>query len=81
MIGIEYIIINKERNILKIIILIEILYLGIIIIIISISINIDDIIGIMIGLYVIIITGLESAIGLGILIGFYRTRGSISITK
>jgi NADH-ubiquinone oxidoreductase chain 4L len=81
MIGIEYIIINKERNILKMIILIEILYLGIIIIIISISINIDDIIGIMIGLYVIIIAGLESAIGLGILIGFYRIRGSISIKK
>ena len=77
MIGIEYIIWNKNKNILKMIILIEILYLGIIIIIISISINIDDIIGILIGLYIIIITGLESAIGLGILIGFYRIRGSV----
>ena len=59
--------------------LIEILYLGVIVIIISLAIYLDDTIGILIGLYVIIITGLESAIGLGILIGFYRVRGSIGI--
>ena len=81
MIGMEWIIINKERNMLRIVMLIEILYLGVIVIIISLAIYLDDVIGILIGLYIIIITGLESAIGLGILIGFYRIRGSISIRK
>lgn len=81
MIGMEWIVINKERNMLRIVMLIEILYLGIIVIIISLAIYLDDVIGILIGLYIIIITGLESAIGLGILIGFYRIRGSIAITK
>lgn len=61
--------------------MIEILYLGVIVIIITLGIYLDDTIGILIGLYVIIITGLESAIGLGILIGFYRVRGSIGIKK
>lgn len=77
LVGIELIIINKERNMLRIVMLVETLYLGVIVIVIALAVYLDDVIGILMGLYIIIITGLESAIGLGILIGFYRIRGSI----
>jgi NADH-ubiquinone oxidoreductase chain 4L len=43
------------------------------------SLNIDDIIGQTYAIYIIIIAGAESAIGLGILIAFYRLRGSVTI--
>ena len=43
------------------------------------SINLDDIIGQTYAIYIIVIAGAESAIGLAILVAFYRLRGSIAI--
>ena len=43
------------------------------------SLNIDDIIGQTYAMYIIIVAGAESAIGLAILVAFYRLRGSIRI--
>jgi len=43
------------------------------------SLNFDDIVGQTYAIYVIAIAGAESAIGLGILVAFYRLRGSIAI--
>jgi len=43
------------------------------------SINLDDIIAQAYAIYIIIIAGAESAIGLAILVAFYRLRGSIVI--
>ena len=43
------------------------------------SFNFDDIIGQVYAIYIISIAGAESAIGLGILVAYYRLRGSISI--
>ena len=42
------------------------------------SITLDDIIGQSFAIYIIITAGAESAIGLGILVAFYRLRGSIA---
>jgi NADH-ubiquinone oxidoreductase chain 4L len=39
----------------------------------------DDILGEIYAIYIIAIAGAESAIGLGIVIAFYRLRGSIRI--
>jgi NADH-ubiquinone oxidoreductase chain 4L len=39
----------------------------------------DDIIGQTYAMYIIVVAGAESAIGLGILVAFYRLRGSIAI--
>ena len=43
------------------------------------SISFDDILGQTFAIYIICIAGAESAIGLGILVAFYRLRGSIAI--
>jgi len=43
------------------------------------SLSIDDIIGQTYAIYIIVVAGAESAIGLGILVAFYRLRGSIAI--
>jgi NADH-ubiquinone oxidoreductase chain 4L len=39
----------------------------------------DDIIGQTYAIYIIVVAGAESAIGLGILVAFYRLRGKITI--
>jgi NADH-ubiquinone oxidoreductase chain 4L len=56
---------------------IEIMLLAVTFLIIVSSFSFDDILGQTYGIYVIAIAGAESAIGLGILVAFYRLRGSI----
>jgi len=56
---------------------IEIMLLAITFLILVSSLSFDDILGQTYAIY--IITGAESAIGLGILVAFYRLRGSIAI--
>jgi len=43
------------------------------------SLLFEDIIGQIFSLYIIVIAAAESAIGLGILVSFYRLRGNVSI--
>ena len=43
------------------------------------SLIFDDILGQIYAIYIISIAGAESAIGLGILVAFYRLRGSVAI--
>jgi len=78
LIGLLGFIINA-RNVILLIISIEIILLAVTIQIVIASFNFDDIIGQIYGLYLIAIAGAESAIGLGILVAFYRLRGSVSI--
>ena len=77
-IGIIGFIFNR-KNIILMLISIEIMLLAITFLILTSSIYIDDIIGQTYGIYIITIAGAESAIGLGILVAFYRLRGNISI--
>jgi len=58
---------------------IEIMLLSITFLILISSINLDDIVAQVYAIYIIIIAGAESAIGLAILVAFYRLRGSIVI--
>ena len=55
---------------------IEIMLLSITFLILVSSLNIDDIIGQTYAIYIIAIAGAESAIGLGILVAFYRLKNS-----
>jgi NADH-ubiquinone oxidoreductase chain 4L len=57
----------------------ELMLLGISIIIISYSIYYDDIMTIIFSMYIIGLAGAETAIGLAILIYYYRLTGSVSI--
>lgn len=77
-IGILGFVLNR-KNIILMIISIEIMLLAITFLILISSLSFDDVLGQTYGIYVIAIAGAESAIGLGILVAFYRLRGSISI--
>ena len=76
LIGILGFVLNR-RNI--ILITIEIMLLAITFLILLGSLSFDDILGQTYAIYIISIAGAESAIGLGILVAFYRLRGSVAI--
>ena len=60
---------------------IEILLLAVTILVLASSMNFDDILGQTYGIYIILLAAAESAIGLGILVAYYRLRGSISLAN
>lgn len=78
-VGVEGFILNNKNMILMLICL-EMMLLGITVIVLTLSITLDDILGQIYGLYVIILAGAESAIGLSILVSFYGVRGDVNIT-
>ncbi|KXL41631.1 MAG: hypothetical protein FE78DRAFT_130273, partial [Acidomyces sp. 'richmondensis'] len=78
LIGVLGFVLNR-RNIILMLISIEIMLLAITFLILLSSLRFDDIIGQVYAIYIIAIAGAESAIGLGILVAFYRLRGSIAI--
>ena len=77
-IGIFGFVLNR-KNIILMLISIEIMLLAITFLILISSLSIDDILGQTYAIYIITVAGAESAIGLGILVTFYRLRGSVSI--
>jgi NADH-ubiquinone oxidoreductase chain 4L len=78
LIGILGFVLNR-RNIILMLISIEIMLLDITFLILLGSLSFDDILGQTYAIYIISIAGAESAIGLGILVAFYRLRGSVAI--
>jgi NADH-ubiquinone oxidoreductase chain 4L len=78
LIGILGFVFNR-KNIILMLISIEIMLLAITFLILVSSLNMDDILGQTIGIYIIVIAGAESAIGLAILVAFYRLRGNITV--
>ena len=78
LIGILGFVLNK-KNIILMLISIEIMLLAITFLILISSLNFDDIIGQVYAIYIISIAGAESAIGLAILVSYYRLRGTIAI--
>jgi NADH-ubiquinone oxidoreductase chain 4L len=77
LIGILGFVLNR-KNIILMIISIEIMLLSITFIILINSIILEDIVGQVFGIYIIVIAAAESAIGLGILVSYYRLRGNIT---
>jgi NADH-ubiquinone oxidoreductase chain 4L len=71
LIGILGFVFNR-KNIILMLISIEIMLLSITFLILISSMNLDDIIGQTYAIYIIVIAGAESAIGLAILVAFYR---------
>jgi len=69
----------NKKNIILMLISIEIMLLSITFLILVSSLSFDDILGQTFSIYIIAIAGAESAIGLGLLVAFYRLRGSIAI--
>ena len=77
LIGILGFVLNR-KNIILMLISIEIMLLSITFIILINSIILEDIVGQVFGIYIIVIAAAESAIGLGILVSYYRLRGNIT---
>ncbi len=78
LIGILGFVLNR-KNIILMLISIEIMLLAITFLILINSFSFDDILGQTFAIYIIAIAGAESAIGLGILVAFYRLRGSVAL--
>lgn len=69
----------NRKNIILMLISIEIMLLSITFLILLSSLSYDDILAQTFSVYIISIAGAESAIGLGILVAYYRLRGTIAI--
>ena len=69
----------NRKNIILMIIAIEIMLLSVTLLILISSFGFDDNIGQTFGIYIIAIAGAESVIGLSILVAYYRLRGNISL--
>jgi len=67
------------KNIILMLISLEIMLLAITFLILLSSLSFDDILGQTYAIYIIAVAGAESAIGLAILVAFYRLRGSVAI--
>ena len=78
LIGIFGFILNR-KNILLMIISIEMMLLAVTLFILISSFSYDDNLGQTFSIYIIAIAGAESVIGLSILVAYYRLRGSISL--
>jgi len=78
LIGILGFVLNR-KNIILMLISIEIMLFAVTLLVIISSFSFDDILGQTYSVYIIAIAGAESAIGLGILVAYYRLRGSISL--
>lgn len=78
-IGILGFVLNR-KNIILMLISIEIMLLSITFLILLSSLNMDDIIGQTYAIYIIVVAGAESAIGLGILVAFYRLNSSLTLS-
>ena len=77
-IGILGFVLNR-KNIILMLISIEIMLLAITFLILISSFNFDDNVGQTFSIYIISIAGAESVIGLSILVAYYRLRGTISL--
>jgi NADH-quinone oxidoreductase subunit K len=67
------------KHILIILLAFELLILAIVIVFVSSSVLLDDILGQLYALLILAVAASESALGLALIIAFYRLRGSISV--
>ena len=80
LIGILGFVLNR-KNIILMIIAIEIMLLAVTLLVLITSFSFDDGVGQTLSIFIISIASAESVIGLSILVAFYRLRGNISLNK
>jgi len=77
-IGILGIVVNR-KNLIIILMSIELMLLALNLCFVVSSVLLDDIRGQIFSLYILVVAAAESAIGLSILVAYYRVRGTISV--
>lgn len=80
LIGVLGLVLNR-KNILIILMSIELMLLAINMNFVVFSVHLDDLLGQVFTLFVLTVAAAESAIGLAILVVYYRVRGTIAIEK
>ena len=80
LVGILGFILNR-KNIILMLISIEIMLLAVTFLMLISSYQLDDNLGQTFSVYIISIAGAESVIGLSIIVAYYRLRGNITITS
>ena len=78
MIGIVGVVLNT-RNLLIMLMSIELMLLAVNILLVVYSVILDDIMGELFALFVLGVAGSESAIGLAILVSYYRKKGTLTL--
>ena len=78
LLGVLGLVLNK-RNLLIILMAIELMLVGLNLNFIFFSVHLDDLIGQVFSLYVLTVAAAEAAIGLAIIVIFYRNKGSIRV--
>lgn len=69
----------NRSNVILILLSVEIILLAVTVIWVLSAQSIDDIIGLTFSLFIITVAGAESALGLGLLVAYYRAHGSIRV--
>ena len=77
-IGVTGIVINR-RNLISLLMSIELMLLAVNLIFISFSVAFDDIYGQLFAFFILVVAAAESAVGLSILVAYFRVKGQISI--
>jgi NADH-quinone oxidoreductase subunit K len=77
-IGIAGIILNR-KNIIVILMSVELILLSVNINLVAFSTHSDDLTGQVFALFILTVAAAEAAIGLAILVSYYRNRGSIAV--
>jgi NADH:ubiquinone oxidoreductase subunit K len=80
LIGIFGIVLNR-KNVLLVIICVELILLAINFTFLIGSFYLDDVLGQIFAIFILVVAAAESSIGLAILITFYRLKGTISINS
>lgn len=78
LIGIIGLVLNR-KNLIVLLMSIELMLLAINLILIIGSVEIGNMIGEIFALYILVVAAAESAIGLSILVAYYRVRGTIAV--
>ena len=78
LLGIWGLVLNR-KNIIIMLMSIELMLLAINLSLIAYGVHIDDVVGQMLALFVITVAAAESAIGLAILVSYFRVRGTIAV--
>ena len=78
LLGIWGLVLNR-KNIIIMLMSIELMLLAINLSLIAYGMHIDDVVGQMLALFVITVAAAESAIGLAILVAYFRVRGTIGV--
>jgi len=77
-VGITGIVVNR-KSLLSLLFSIELMLLAINLLLIFYSISFDDIMGQLFAFFILVVAAAESAVGLSILVAFFRVKGSIAI--